>query len=43
VGAELGKVTGASYAEILIPVTGDPELSIAAGRVRKARALICGG
>lgn len=38
--AELEKVTDASYVEILVPVTDDPELSIAAGRVRKARALI---
>jgi hypothetical protein len=41
--AELEKVSGASYAEILIPVTSDPQLSVAAGRVRKARALIRGG
>lgn len=41
--AELEKVTDASYVEILIPVTGDPEMSIAARRVRKARALIRGG
>jgi hypothetical protein len=41
--AELEKVTAASYVEILIPVTGDPELSVAAGRVRKARALIRAG
>jgi hypothetical protein len=41
--AELEKVTDASYVEILIPVTGDPEMSIGAGRVRKARALIRGG
>jgi len=41
--AQLEKVTDASYAEILVPVTDDPELSIAAGRVRKARTLIrCG-
>ena len=38
--AELEKVTDASYVEILVPFTGDPEMSIAAGRVRKARALI---
>lgn len=41
--AELEKVTAASYVEILIPVTNDRELSVAAGRVRKARALIRGG
>jgi hypothetical protein len=41
--AELEKVSGASYAEILIPVTSDPQLSVAAGRVRKARSLIRGG
>lgn len=41
--AELEKVTDASYVEILVPVTDDPELSIAAGRVRKARSLIRGG
>ena len=41
--AELEKVTDASYVEILIPVTSDPEMSIAAERVRKARALIRGG
>lgn len=41
--AELEKVTDASYVEILIPVTDDPEMSIAAGRVRKARALVRGG
>jgi hypothetical protein len=41
--AELEKVTGASNAEILIPVTSDPQFSVAAGRVRKARALIRAG
>ncbi len=41
--AELEKATGASYVEILIPVTDNPQLSVAAGRVRKARALIRGG
>ncbi len=41
--AELEKVTSASYAEILVPVTGGPQLSVAAGRVRKARALIRAG
>jgi hypothetical protein len=38
--AELEKVSSASYAEILIPVTSDPELSVAAERLRTARALI---
>lgn len=41
--AELEKVSDASYAEILIPVTSDPELSVASGRVRKARTLIRAG
>lgn len=40
---ELEKVTDASYVEIMIPVTSDPQLSVAVGRVRKARALIRSG
>lgn len=39
----LEKVTAASYTDVLIPVTGDPELAIAAGRLRKAKALIRSG
>jgi hypothetical protein len=36
-------VTGAAYAEILIPVTTDPQFSVATERVRKACSLIRGG
>jgi hypothetical protein len=37
---ELEGVTDAAYADILMPVTNDPELAIAAGRTRQARDLI---
>jgi hypothetical protein len=40
---ELEAVTDATYVDVLIPVTNDPELAIAAGRVRKARDLIRSG
>lgn len=37
---EFEKVTDSSYVELLVPVTDDPELAIAAGRLSTARALI---
>lgn len=40
---QLEKVTSASYVDILIPVTDDPELALAAGRVRSAREHIRAG
>jgi hypothetical protein len=40
---ELEKVTATSFVEILIPVTDDPEFSLAAARLRKARDLIRNG
>ena len=39
---QLENVTAASYVDVSIPVTNDPELVTAAGRVREARAHIRG-
>lgn len=38
--SQLENVTGASYVEVMVPITGDPELQTAAGRIRTARRYI---
>ena len=40
---QLEKVTATSYVEILVPVTDDPEMATAAGRLRTARQYIRDG
>lgn len=38
--SQLENVTAASYVEVMVPITGNPELQTAAGRIRTARRYI---